>query len=85
MTKLRSQYRKIVVDVPPVLCASEVLLVAKQADAVLMCALHDHSRAGQFKLAYDRLIGAGANVVGAALNGAPVRQYSYSYRGYGAS
>lgn len=85
LAKLRTQYRKIVIDVPPVLCASEVLLITKQADAVLMCTLHDHSRAGQFKLAYDRLVAAGANVVGAVLNGAPIRQYSYDYRGYGAS
>lgn len=83
MTKLRKQYRRIVVDVPPVLCASESLLIARQADAVLMCALHDHSRAGQFKQAYERLQGAGVNIVGAVLNGAPVRQYSYAYRGYG--
>lgn len=82
---LRSQYQKVMFDVPPVLCASETLLVGKQADAVVMCTLHDHSRAGQFKQAYDRLVGAGVNVVGAVLNGAPVRQYSYNYRGYGVS
>ncbi|HTI51721.1 MAG TPA: hypothetical protein VL475_12240 [Planctomycetaceae bacterium] len=85
VAKLRSQYQKVMFDVPPVLCASETLLVGKQADAVVMCTLHDHSRAGQFKQAYDRLAGSGVNVVGAVLNGAPVRQYSYAYRGYGVS
>lgn len=85
MTKLRSQYTKIMIDVPPVLCASETLLIAKQADGVLMCALHDYSRAGQIKQAYDRLSVAGVTVVGAVLNGAPVREYSYAYRGYGAN
>jgi capsular exopolysaccharide synthesis family protein len=83
MAKLRAQYNKIMVDVPPVLCASETLLIAKEADGVLMCALHDYSRTGQIKQAYDRLAVAGVNVVGAVLNGAPVRQYSYNYRGYG--
>jgi capsular exopolysaccharide synthesis family protein len=85
VAKLRSQYHKVMFDVPPVLCASETLIVGKQADAVVMCTLHDHSRAGQFKQAYDRLVGSGVNVVGAVLNGAPVRQYSYAYRGYGVS
>ena len=60
----------------------ETLLIAKQADGVLMCARHDYSRSGQVKQAYDRLAASGVKLVGAVLNGAPVRKYSYSYRGY---
>jgi capsular exopolysaccharide synthesis family protein len=82
LARLRSQYDKVIIDVPPVLCASETLLIAKEADGVLMCALHDYSRSGQVKQAYMRLTGAGVNLVGGVLNGAPVRKYSYSYRGY---
>jgi capsular exopolysaccharide synthesis family protein len=82
LAQLRTQYDKIIVDVPPVLCASETLSIAKECDGVLMCALHDYSRSGQVKQAYDRLIHSGVKVVGAVLNGAPVRKYSYSYRGY---
>jgi capsular exopolysaccharide synthesis family protein len=82
ITQLRSTYDRIIIDVPPVLCASETLLIAKEADGVLMCALHDYSRSGQVKQAYDRLTGAGVKVVGAVLNGAPARKYAYSYRGY---
>jgi capsular exopolysaccharide synthesis family protein len=82
LAELRRHFDTIFIDVPPVLCASETLLIAKEADAVLMCALHDYSRSGQVKLAYDRLVGGGVNVVGAVLNGAPVHGYSYAYRGY---
>lgn len=82
LAQLRSQFDKVIIDVPPVLCASETLLIAKQADGVLMCARHDYSRSGQVKQAYDRLTASGVKVVGAVLNGAPVRKYSYSYRGY---
>jgi len=82
LDQLRSQFDKVIIDVPPVLCASETLLIAKQADGVLMCARHDYSRSGQVKQAYDRLAASGVKVVGAVLNGAPVRKYSYSYRGY---
>ncbi len=82
LARLRSQYDKVIIDVPPVLCASETLLIAKEADGVLLCALHDYSRSGQVKQAYTRLTGAGVNLVGGVLNGAPVRKYSYSYRGY---
>jgi Mrp family chromosome partitioning ATPase len=62
------------------LCASETLLIAHQADGVLMCARHDYSQTGQIKLAADRLSGAGINVVGAVLNGAPARKYAYYFR-----
>jgi capsular exopolysaccharide synthesis family protein len=82
LAQLRGQFDKIIIDVPPVLCASESLLIAKEADGTLLCARHDFSRSGQMKLAYDRLTAGGVNVAGAVLNGAPVRKYSYSYRGY---
>jgi len=85
VAELRTRYEKIIIDVAPVLCASETLIIAKQADGVVMCALHDYSRSAQIKQGYDRLVGAGVKVVGAVLNGAPVRKYSYSYRGYAPS
>jgi capsular exopolysaccharide synthesis family protein len=82
LANLRQRFDKIIIDVPPVLCASESLLIAKASDAVLLCALHDFSNSGQVKHAYDRLTNAGVNIVGAVLNGAPVHRYSYTYRGY---
>ncbi|MBI3864318.1 MAG: AAA family ATPase [Planctomycetia bacterium] len=82
LAELRQHYDKIIIDVPPVLCASEVLLIAKEADAVLMCALHAYSHSGQVKYAYDRLVGCGVNVIGAVLNGTPAHRYSSTYRGY---
>lgn len=82
LATLRSHYYKVIIDVPPVLCASETLQIAKAADGVLLCTLRDYSRSGQVKEAYDRLNNAGVNVVGAVLNGTPSRQYSYYYRGY---
>jgi capsular exopolysaccharide synthesis family protein len=82
LAQLRTEFDKVIIDVPPVLCASETLLIGKQADGVLICARHDYSRSGQVKQAYDRLVHSGVKIVGAVLNGAPVRKYSYSYRGY---
>ena len=82
LAQLRSQFDKIIIDVAPVLCASETLMIAKQADGVLLCARHDYSQAGQVKQAYAKLTAAGVNVVGGVLNGAPTRKYSYCYRGY---
>ena len=82
LSQMRSQFDKVIIDVAPVLCASETLMIAKQADGVLLCARHDYSQAGQVKQAYAKLTAAGVNVVGGVLNGAPTRKYSYYYRGY---
>jgi capsular exopolysaccharide synthesis family protein len=85
LAELRKRYDKIIIDMPPTLCASEALLISKAADGTLLCARHDYSSSGQIKHAYDRLTAAGVNVIGAVLNGTPVRGYSYSYRGYAPS
>ncbi|MBS0265401.1 MAG: CpsD/CapB family tyrosine-protein kinase [Planctomycetes bacterium] len=82
LAELRQHFDKIIIDVPPILCASEALLIAKAADGVLICARHDYSHSGQIKHAYDRMQAAGVNIVGAVLNGTPVHRYSYYYRGY---
>jgi Mrp family chromosome partitioning ATPase len=75
LSQLRTQFDKVIIDVAPVLCASETLMIAKQADGVLLCAR-------QVRQAHAKLSAAGVNIVGAVLNGAPTRKYSYYYRGY---
>jgi capsular exopolysaccharide synthesis family protein len=81
----REEYDYIVLDTPPVLPASEALLFAKVADAVLMCALRDKSRIEQLVQAYHRLESSGANVAGSVLSGVPVREYASYYGDYYAS
>jgi capsular exopolysaccharide synthesis family protein len=81
----REEYDYIVIDTPPVLPASEALLFAKCADAVLMCALRDKSRIEQLIQAYHRLESSGANVVGSVLSGVPVKEYASYYGDYYAS
>jgi succinoglycan biosynthesis transport protein ExoP len=81
----RQEYDYIVLDTPPVLPASEALLFAKVADAVLMCALRDKSRIEQLVQAYHRLESSGANVAGSVLSGVPVREYASYYGDYYAS
>jgi polysaccharide biosynthesis transport protein len=73
------RYRYILIDTPPVLAASETLILAKAADATLMCAMRDLSRVDEVKKAYNRLNAIGARTVGAVLNGVPAHHYSYGY------
>jgi Mrp family chromosome partitioning ATPase len=81
--ELRNEYRYIVIDTPPVLSASESLVVAKAADGALICTLRESSRAGQVRLTYQRLQAAGARVIGVVLSGVPTKTYAYRYGSYG--
>lgn len=76
-----ARYDYVVVDTPPVLCASESLYISQAADGTIVCALRDVSRSRQVRLATERLAAAGANLLGAALVG--ISQSSYAAR-YGA-
>ena len=79
----RLWYRYIIVDTPPVLAASESLVIAKQADGAIVCTMRDFSRENHVSLAHARLSGTGAQVIGTVLNGVPVRSYASRYGSYG--
>jgi capsular exopolysaccharide synthesis family protein len=82
LEQLRTRFSTIVIDTPPILGASEALILAKSADAVLFCTLCGVSKATQVRLAIDRLHHARANLAGAVLSGTPVRRYEYVYGYY---
>jgi capsular exopolysaccharide synthesis family protein len=78
----RRKYRFIVIDTPPILAASEALIMAKEADASLLCTMRSVSRMSQVRAAHDRLQQSGANPVGIVLNGVPTTSYYYKYGKY---
>lgn len=79
----RATYRYVVIDTPPILSASESLVLAKSADAALLCVMRDYSRMAQVRAAFDRLVDAGARPVGAVFNNVPTSRYAYTYGDYG--
>ncbi|MHB0954818.1 MAG: polysaccharide biosynthesis tyrosine autokinase [Pirellulaceae bacterium] len=79
----RAAYDYIVVDSPPILAVSESLVLAKQADASLVCAMRDTSRVDQVRRAYNRLLAASGQPVGVVLNGVPTDHYYRRYGSYG--
>lgn len=83
LAKLRTAYCYIVIDLPPVLAASESRMLAGAADGTVVCTMRDVSRGCQFRLACDRLMDAGANLVGTVIAGLPPRVWAYKYGGYG--
>ena len=83
LDEARLWYRYIVVDTPPVLAASESLVIAKHADGTIVCAMRDFSRENHVRLAQARLQATGAAVIGTVLSGVPVRNYASRYGSYG--
>lgn len=83
LARLRSDYRYIVIDLPPVLAASESRMLAAAAEGALVCTMRDVSRGSQFRMACVRLADAGAKIVGAVVAGLPPRVWAYKYGGYG--
>lgn len=82
IAKLKGRYAHIVIDTPPLLAASESLLMACVADATILCARRDFSRVHQTIEAYSRLRSAGVKIAGAVLNGIPTKSYVYRYGSY---
>jgi len=82
LDELRGTYRYIVIDGPPVLSASEALIIAKASDGAILCTMKDRTRAPQLRLANQKLEQAGVRVLGAVLSGVPARSYAYKYGGY---
>ncbi len=83
LKELREQYRYIVIDTPPILSASEALLLGKVADGVVLSTRRNVSREVQVKTAHQRLLKAGARPLGAVFNGVPTRSYMQTYGSYG--
>jgi polysaccharide biosynthesis transport protein len=82
LDELRTQYRYIIIDTPPILSASEALLLAKVADGTVLSTRRNVSRENQVRIAYERLMKAGARPMGAVFNGVPTRSYASTYGSY---
>jgi polysaccharide biosynthesis transport protein len=82
LDEVRPLYRYIVIDTPPILPASESLVLARSADVCLICAMRDVSRIDRLRRSSDRLVAAGARPAGIVLNGVPVHEYAHDYGAY---
>ncbi len=82
LDSLRHKYTYIIIDTPPVLGASESLVLAKHADATVVCAMRDRTRMSHIQQAHTRLASAGASTIGVVMSGLPVRHYASRYGSY---
>jgi succinoglycan biosynthesis transport protein ExoP len=79
----KRRYRYVIIDSPPVLSASESVVLANACDGVVVCTRCDYSRSPQLCTAKEKLQNAGARVLGAVISGVPTRSWAQRYGGYG--
>ncbi len=83
---LRGQFDMIIIDTPPVLAATEAVLLSTQADATIIVAAAGKTKEGDLDHSLERLSDVGAHVVGTLLNRFDLSLaygYKYSYGVYG--
>ena len=83
--QMRDAFDVILFDAPPVLAATDAVLLSTQCDATLLVCRAGSTKDFELDAAYEALRGVGASVIGTVLNGFDVSQaygykYKYSYR-----
>lgn len=82
MAQLNAHYDYIIIDSPPILAASDAVILSKYADKVLMVTRHNSSIEGQLIYAINQLTKAHIQVDGIILNDIQqsiMNKYSYHY------
>jgi len=80
LDEARAHYGYVILDTPPLLAASETLVLAKAADACLLCAMHGRSRNLELRKAHERLAAVGGYAAGIVLSGIASSVCLYRYR-----
>ena len=84
LRELRSQYKFIVIDSPPVMAATDAVILSVQADGVLLVVRSGETPKEAFTRARDLLTSVKCNLLGVVLNAvdSSAPDYYYSYRYY---
>jgi succinoglycan biosynthesis transport protein ExoP len=76
-------YTHVVIDSPPVLSVTDGVILARQADAVVLVVRHGKSNKNVVRRARDLLIRSGAPITGLVLNAVDLNSPDYyGYYGY---
>jgi len=83
LERVRGMYTHIVMDSPPLLSVTDSVVLARDADAVVMIVRHGKSSKHAMRRARDLLIRSGAPVTGIVLNAVDLNSPEYyAYYGY---
>lgn len=81
IVRLRDQYDIVIFDTPPVLAATDAVLLSTQCDATILVAAAGETKDFEFDMARESLLGVGAKIIGVVLNRFDLtKAYGYRYR-----
>jgi capsular exopolysaccharide synthesis family protein len=84
--ELRKRFKFIVIDSPPVMAATDAVILSVQTDGVLLVVRSGETPKEAFSRTRDLLVSVKCNILGVVLNavnaGAPDYYYSYRYYPY---
>ncbi len=80
--ELRSSYDKIVVDLPPAVTTSDVVLIGKLLDGLILVARPGTTERDALKLAVSNIKSSGAKILGFVVNGVTMKTSGYYYHYY---
>ncbi len=86
IAELRTKFKFIVIDSPPIMAATDAVILSVQADGVLLVVRSGETPKEAFTRSRDLLVSVKSNLLGVVLNavdaGAPDYYYSYRYYPY---
>lgn len=84
ITELRTKYKFIVIDSPPIMAATDAVILSVQADGVLLVVRSGETPKEAFTRTRDLLTSVNSNILGVVLNAvdSSAPDYYYSYRYY---
>ena len=85
LNQLRSEFDLIIIDTPPVLAATDAVLLSTQADATMVVVRAGETKEGEIDYSIASLQDVGAKIIGVVFNGFAVSDaigYKYRYRNY---
>jgi succinoglycan biosynthesis transport protein ExoP len=86
IAELRTKYKFVVIDSPPIMAATDAVILSVQADGVLLVVRSGETPKEAFTRSRDLLVSVKSNLLGVVLNavdaGAPDYYYSYRYYPY---
>lgn len=86
IVELRKKYKFIVIDSPPIMAATDAVILSVQTDGVLLVVRSGETPKEAFTRTRDLLVSVKSNILGVVLNavdsGAPDYYYSYRYYPY---
>ncbi len=79
--QMREAFDIVLFDAPPVLAATDAVLLSTQCDATVVVCKAGSTKDYELESAYEALQGVGASIIGTVLNGFDVSQaYGYKYK-----